>query len=312
MGAAIGAGALFNGLYNAPSAAQAYTSDNALLTPPRTNKVFDHQFRSFKLGEVINLAEDVAIFRFLLPEVDDEFSLLPCSTLQSCFKSGAMVVEQVQRFYTPITKNGTKGYFDILVKKQHDGRMTEHLFSMEVGESLFFRSVQYKLKYKPNRWSHVGMIGGGTGITPLYQVIQHASVLPQDKTKLSLLYANQTENKILLKGCLDEYEKEMDGRFKATYIVDKAEDPENWKGPTGFITKALIKETMPAPAENIMVMVCGPDKMMTHICGAPFGVLKAMSGGLPWQPSGGNLNNFADVEGLLGELGYLKEMVYRF
>lgn len=309
--AAIGAGALFNGLYNAPATAKAFGESNELLTHARTSKVFDHQFRPFKLGEVINLAEDVCVFRFLMPEANDEFSLKPCSTLQSCFKSGVMIVEQVQRFYTPITKNGTKGYFDILVKKQHDGRMTEHLFSMEVGESLFFRSVQYKLNYKPNKWNHVGMIGGGTGITPLYQVIQHAATLPDDNTKLSLLYANQTENKILLKGCLDQYEKDLNGRFKATYIVNKADDPENWKGHTGYITKKLIQETMPPPGENVMVMVCGPDKMMAHICGSPFGVLKAMSGGTPWQPAGG-INNFADVEGLLGELGYLKEMVYRF
>jgi len=314
VGAAIGAGALFNGLYNAPTTAQAFSEKSELLTPPpsRSNKVFDHQFRSFKLGEVINLAEDVAVFRFLMPDANDEFSLKPCSTLQSCFKSGVHIVEQVQRFYTPITKNGTKGYFDILVKKQHDGRMTEHLFSMEVGESLFFRSVQYKMNYKPNRWSHIGMIGGGTGITPLYQVIQHAAGLEGDETKIDLVYANQTENKILLKGCLDEYEKSMNGRFKTTYVVNHADDPESWKGHTGYITKALLKEKMPAPAKDIMVMVCGPDKMMAHICGAPFGVLKAMSGGTPWQPAGGNLNNFADVEGLLGELGYLKEMVYRF
>eukprot|EP00658_Telonema_sp_P-2_P004765 TRINITY_DN11776_c0_g1_i2.p2 TRINITY_DN11776_c0_g1~~TRINITY_DN11776_c0_g1_i2.p2 ORF type:complete len:216 (+),score=95.86 TRINITY_DN11776_c0_g1_i2:147-794(+) len=210
-------------------------------------------------------------------------------------------------------RNGTKGYFDILVKKQREGRMTEHLFSMEPGESLFFRAVQYKMNYKANRWSHVGMIGGGTGITPLYQVIQHAATLENDNTKLSLLFANQTENKILLKGCLDEYEEMMNGRFKPTYIVTRPDDPEAWKGPTGYITKSLLKETMPAPAKDIMVMVCGPDKMMSLICGAPFGVLKAMSGGIPWQPSGGgNLTNFADVEGLLGELGYAKEMVYRF
>ena len=312
--AGVGAGATLNGLLNAPTTALAFSENNKLLTPaPNANssKVFDHQFRAFKLGEVINLAEDVAIFRFLMPDPLDEFNLKPCSTLQSCFKSGVMIVEQVQRFYTPITKNGTKGYFDILVKKQREGRMTEHLFQMEVGESLFFRSVQYKMNYKPNKWKHLGMIGGGTGITPLYQVIQHAATLPTDKTKLSLLFANQNENKILLKGCLDQYEKEMGGRFKTTYIVDKPVNPAEWKGETGYITKQLIKDTMPAPGEDVMVMVCGPDKMMTHICGSPFGVLKAMSGGTPWQPAGG-INNFADVEGLLGELGYLKEMVYRF
>eukprot|EP00758_Cryptobia_borreli_P002302 Tbor_TRINITY_DN2928_c0_g1::TRINITY_DN2928_c0_g1_i1::g.1100::m.1100/K00326/E1.6.2.2; cytochrome-b5 reductase len=272
--------------------------------------VFDHNFRKFTLGEVINLADDVAILRFLTNSPDDEFSLVPCSTLQACTKTGSMLVDELKRFYTPVTKNGAKGYFDILVKKQPNGRMTEHLFGMEVGEKLLFRAVQYKLSYQPNKWKEIGMIAGGTGIAPVYQVIQHSCNIPDDKTKLSLLFANQTESKILLKGCLDEYSKQTNGRFSVNYVLDRPD--EDWKGYKGFIDAKMVKETMPPPGKDMKVLVCGPDNMMTHVVGAPVGVLKAMSGGVSQQPTGANLNNFNDVRGILGNLGYEMDMVYRF
>lgn len=45
------------------------------------------------------------------------------------------------------------------------------------------------------------MIGGGTGITPLYQLIQYICEVEadcQDAPKLTLLFANRTEDDILL------------------------------------------------------------------------------------------------------------------
>lgn len=311
-GGALATGALFNSL-RSKSTVEAYGLDNPTLANvrnPASAKIFDHHFRAFKLGEVINLAEDVAIFRFLLPKPTDVFAMDPCSTLQGSHRTGTNLVEQVTRCYTPITPNGTQGYFDLLVKKQPEGRMTETLFGMEAGDSLLFRVQDYKLTYAANKWRHVGLIGGGTGITPLLQVIMYSLADPTDKTKLSLLYANQRESKILLRGTLDSYAAQSDGRFKVHYTIDRNEP--GWNGMVGHINKQMIQSTMPAPARDIKILVCGPDKMLASLCGAAFGVMKAMSGSTPMQPAGGNLQNFADVEGIMGELGYDKEMLYRF
>lgn len=274
--------------------------------------VFSHQFKPFMLGQVINLSEDTAVFRFLLHNPDDAFDLPACSTLQASWKEGAQRVDQPMRFYTPITVNGTKGHFDIIVRKYPNGRFTEHLFSMHVGECLLFRCLQYKLRYKPNKWDHIGLIGGGTGITPLLQVIRASTVDPQDRTKLSLLFASRSESKILLKGTLDGIQKQFSDRFKIHYMIDKPERPLEWDGLVGRISEETIKKTMPPPKPGTLILVCGPDKMMQSICGSPFAVLRAMSGGKTVQPAGANLNNFQDVHGLLGRLGYTKDYVYRF
>lgn len=44
----------------------------------------------------------------------------------------------------------------------------------------------------------LSMVAGGTGITPMYQIIQAVLRDPEDRTEIRLLYANQSEDGILL------------------------------------------------------------------------------------------------------------------
>lgn len=48
---------------------------------------------------------------------------------------------------------------------------------------------------------HIYMVGGGTGITPLYQIIQYVTEAesPAERPNLTLLFANRTEDDILVK-----------------------------------------------------------------------------------------------------------------
>lgn len=39
------------------------------------------------------------------------------------------------------------------------------------------------------------------------------------------------------------------------------QEPSNWKGGVGFVTKDMIKEHCPPPSSNIMMLHCGPPPM---------------------------------------------------
>ena len=280
-------------------------------------KVFSQRFQPYQLGEIIPITHDVALFRFLLPNTDDEFNLIPCSTLQACYKHGVQTADKCQRFYTPVTANHTKGYFDIIVKRKKGGLMTNHLFGMHVGDKLLFRSVTFKVQYRPNRWKNVGLIAGGTGFTPMLQVIRHALTEPlepgvDDKTKLSFLYCNRTDRHVLLKGLFDDLARKYPDRFRMYYTVDKAVD-KRWSHWTGYITKAMIEESMPKPMEEkSIVMICGPDHLLNHVAGCNMSMLNTMSSGLHMQPTTPEIANMTDIGGLLGEMGYGNDQVYRF
>lgn len=54
-----------------------------------------------------------------------------------------------------------------------------------------------KIEYKPNIKKHIGMIAGGSGITPMLQVAHEILKNPQDQTEVRLIFANVTKVRFL-------------------------------------------------------------------------------------------------------------------
>jgi NAD(P)H-flavin reductase len=58
------------------------------------------------------------------------------------------------------------------------------------------------------------MIAGGSGITPMFQVAQGILRDPRDVTKVFLIYANVTEEDILLRKELEGWARDHPAHFK--------------------------------------------------------------------------------------------------
>lgn len=61
------------------------------------------------------------------------------------------------------------------------------------------RGPKGKFNYNRNLAPHLLMLAGGSGITPMYQIIQSSILDPLDKTEIDLIYANVNEDDI--RGC---------------------------------------------------------------------------------------------------------------
>lgn len=72
------------------------------------------------------------------------------------------------------------------------------------------------------------MLAGGTGITPMYQVLCAILRNIRDKTEIILLYANRSENDILLKTELDMLALGHSNRISVHYILSQPVDKEAW------------------------------------------------------------------------------------
>eukprot|EP00879_Flechtneria_rotunda_P026159 GHRR01027872.1.p1 GENE.GHRR01027872.1~~GHRR01027872.1.p1 ORF type:complete len:125 (-),score=34.75 GHRR01027872.1:457-831(-) len=103
------------------------------------------------------------------------------------------------------------------------------------------------------------MIAGGTGITPMYQVAAAILKDPKDTTKLSLIFGNLTADDVLIKAELEQLASEHSDRFKVYYVLNTP--PANWTGGSGFISKAMIQQHLPAAASDVIVLSCGPKPM---------------------------------------------------
>ena len=186
------------------------------------------------------------------------------------------------------------GHLDLVVKKYDGGAMSSHIHDLKPGDTLEVKGPLPKYPWEANKHDHVALLAGGTGITPMYQLARGIFKNPNDKTKVTLVFGNVTENDILLKKEFDDLEKKFPGRFQAFYLLDKPSP--GWTGGTGYITKDLLKTVLPGPNDgNIKVFVCGPP-----------GLYKALSGGKNSPADQGELS------GALQELGYTKEQVFKF
>jgi cytochrome-b5 reductase len=79
--------------------------------------------------------------------------------------------EEVVRSYTPTSSNSDKGFFDLVIKVYPKGKMSQHVDSLKVGEFIEVLGPTGRFEYEKNKFKHIGMLAGGTGITPMLQVI---------------------------------------------------------------------------------------------------------------------------------------------
>jgi cytochrome-b5 reductase len=144
------------------------------------------------------------------------------------------------RSYTPISSDVTPGYFDLLIKSYPTGNISKYVAGLQIGQTMKVQGPKGAMVYTPNMVREFGMIAGGTGITPMLQIVR-AIVRGRaagDKTKVSLIFANVNREDILLKEDLDALIKE-DAGFKIYYVLNNP--PEGWTGGVGFVTKEMIQ-----------------------------------------------------------------------
>jgi len=239
-----------------------------------------------KLVEKVVLSHDTRLFRFELPSPKHCLGL---PTGQHIYLSARVSGSLVVRPYTPTSSDEDLGHMDLVIKVYHanvhpkfpeGGKMTQYLESMALGDTIDVRGPSGLLEYlgkgefsiKPDkkvagesvRVKRVSMIAGGSGITPMLQVVRAVFRDPGDSTELSLLFANQTEEDILLRKELEEIKEEFPDRFKLWYTVDRPS--EDWQYSSGFINAEMIEKALFPPSSDNLVLLCGPPPMINFAC----------------------------------------------
>ncbi|KAG0709050.1 NADH-cytochrome b5 reductase [Suillus ampliporus] len=214
-------------------------------------------WQEFSLKEKVVISPNTAIYRFALPHPQDVLGL-PIG--QHISVSAEINGKDIMRSYTPTSSDDDLGHFDLLIKSYEKGNISRYVSLLKIGDKVRIRGPKGAFKYTPTLSSEIGMIAGGTGITPMLQIIRAALKNPEDKTKLSLIYANVNFEDILLKKELDALAANHPNRFKVYYLLNNA--PQGWTGGVGFVSKDQIETHMPSSSHDIRVLMCGPPPMM--------------------------------------------------
>lgn len=144
------------------------------------------------------------------------------------------------------------------------------------------------MSYKEKRYKRIGMLGAGTGITPLFQLLQAAD-RNSDTCEFTLFFGNSTEKDILLRTELDKFEKNKNFKFKLVFIITRFDEKKSennniiikeentkeignenkdtykWKGELGHFNYENISKYMPEPSDDTLVVYCGRKALCLEI-----------------------------------------------
>ncbi|OON18101.1 oxidoreductase, FAD-binding protein, partial [Opisthorchis viverrini] len=115
------------------------------------------------------------------------------------------------------------------------GKMSQYLMNIPRDQYIDVRGPSGNLHYKglgvfdikPDESSpaqkytakFVNMICGGSGITPMFQLLSYILSNDKDMTRLSLVFANNSEGDILLRDELDAYTTKFPNQLRVWYVV---------------------------------------------------------------------------------------------
>ncbi|KUJ19292.1 ferredoxin reductase-like protein [Mollisia scopiformis] len=221
-------------------------------------------FQDFELSEKTIISHNVAIYRFKLPSTTSILGL-PIGqhiSIAATLPQPDGASKEIVRSYTPVSGDHQPGFFDLLIKSYPTGNISKHMASLVVGQTIKVRGPKGAMVYTPNMVRAFGMIAGGTGITPMLQIIR-AVIRGRptgDKTQIDLIFANVNQEDILLKEDLDTLAKEDPG-FRVHYVLNNP--PEKWEGGVGFVTPEMISKWLPKPASDVKLLLCGPPPMIS-------------------------------------------------
>jgi nitrate reductase (NAD(P)H) len=193
------------------------------------------QWQLIRLVKKDSISQDSRIFRFALSSPKIKFGL-PTGKHVFVRARSKHDCKMYVRAYTPISDDDSlPGFADFLIKvykpaKGHPegGHLSQVLDLLEIGETIEVRGPLGSFLYLGHgRWTfgtHSGRacrivtMAGGTGITPIHQLIRAIAMDPTDRTEVRLLYANKTEEDILLREELIQLEKKSAGKVKIWYV----------------------------------------------------------------------------------------------
>ncbi|XP_075972280.1 NADH-cytochrome b5 reductase 2 isoform X3 [Anticarsia gemmatalis] len=232
------------------------------------------------------ISHDTRRFRFGLPSSEHVLGL-PIG--QHIHLTAKIDDDLVIRSYTPVSSDDDKGYVDLVVKVYfknvhpkfpEGGKMSQYLENMKINDTIDVRGPSGRLQYAGNGVflikkmrkdppvqilaRKLNMIAGGTGITPMLQLVRHICSDANDPTEMRLLFANQTEEDILLRNELEKYQTEYPDKFKLWYTLDRPN--EEWKYSKGFINDEMIREHLFPATDDCLVLMCGPPPMINFAC----------------------------------------------
>lgn len=244
----------------------------------------DNQF-DLEIAEKTQLSHDTWLFKFAFPNPEWVSGLPTCQHIK-IFKPAAEEGGQfVARPYTPISPLNQKGSIDFVIKCYpvceefpNGGVLGAYLLTKNVGDKVTMEGPLGRISYKGNnifapkgkperRVTKLGLIPGGSGITPLFSIMNAIYKAREEGISVKMLYSNKTVGDVLCKDLLDQINNDASvSNISVAHTLTRHEG----EPPAGFLKGRVNIEMLqslgfPEPSEETLIMICGPAAFNKHV-----------------------------------------------
>ncbi|MCX7680119.1 MAG: FAD-binding oxidoreductase [Spirochaetes bacterium] len=228
-------------------------------------------------GEVKRIIERLHPSRLVLRVVDiieetpstKTFRLVPKEGYLPPFMAGQYISISVEignirtaRAYSISSPPHCTGYYDITVRRVHDGFVSHYLLDeVTIGDEVVTSGPCGNFFYNPIvHGRELVFIAGGSGITPFMSMIREIAHRGLNRT-VHLFYGNKTDGDIIFH---EELVAIAAKNSNIRYYPVVENPSRNWKGFTGYITKELLVENL-LSVNNKTFFLCGPQGLYDFI-----------------------------------------------
>jgi ring-1,2-phenylacetyl-CoA epoxidase subunit PaaE len=221
-----------------------------------TSKAKDRYF-DLKIKEVVPVAKDAVNLVFEQPGEGFQYQSGQFITIIDTVQD-----KKIRRAYSLCSSPEWDEQPAVTVKRVPGGLMSNHIND----EYAAGREVQvmepmgmFTTDFDEDKSRHIVLIGGGSGITPLYSILKSLLKL-EPKTRVDLIYGNRSEAFVIFKDELSTLDQEF-AQLSVHHILEEASDWANYTGrPDVNMVKQIVGDlSLDKKAE---VFICGPEPMM--------------------------------------------------
>ena len=114
---------------------------------------------------------------------------------------------------------------------------------------------------------HVAMLAGGSGVTPMLQILHAMLGNSSEAATVTLLYSNRNQDDIIARSTLQAWQAGSRGRLSVVHTLTREPPQSSWSGHRGRVGREMIAQHFPPPSSSVLVFVCGTDSMYESFSG---------------------------------------------
>lgn len=211
----------------------------------------------------------------VVDETEDAYSIYLENSLETpyTYKPGQYLTIEVlidgeahRRAYSLSSSPHHNKLLQVTIKQLPGGLVSNYLYeTLKPGNSLKVASPKgnFFIETDPTQCKHYIFIAGGSGITPIYSMIE--SILSEEQlSKVSLWYGNRNEESIIFKENILKLKRLYSDRFDL--LISLSRPSAEWSGNRGRLDTEriyqLIMELFMVDVYKKAYFICGPEGMI--------------------------------------------------